>query len=103
MVLDYGRSQLWLESGRCWVKQPRGLVSNAIGGEGDKGKRTLGAEELARDVERLAADNDDLLAVKELLGHDTSEATKKVALAIDDDLARIAGQLPLPSPGWCCP
>lgn len=46
----------------------------------------LGAEELARDVEGLAADDNDLLAVEELLGDDAGEATKEVALAVDDDL-----------------
>jgi hypothetical protein len=45
----------------------------------------LGAEELARDVESLGADNDDLLAVEELLRNDAGEAAQKVALAIDDD------------------
>jgi len=48
--------------------------------------RTLRAEEFAGDVEGLAADNDDLLAVEELLGDDGGEATKKVALAVNDDL-----------------
>lgn len=50
------------------------------------GRHTLGAEELARDVERLAADNDNLLAVEELLRDDASKAAKQVTLAIDDDL-----------------
>lgn len=45
----------------------------------------LRAEELARDVEGFAADNDDLLAVEELLGNNGGEATEEVALAIDDD------------------
>lgn len=49
-------------------------------------KRTLSAEELARDVEGLGADHNDLLTVEELLGHDTGEATKEVALAVDDNL-----------------
>lgn len=48
--------------------------------------RTLRAEELAGDVESLAADNDDLLAVEELLGDDAGQAAKQVALAIDHDL-----------------
>lgn len=51
-------------------------------------KRTLSAEELAGDVESLAADNNDLLAIEELLGDDAGEATKEMALAIDDDLFR---------------
>lgn len=45
----------------------------------------LGAEELARDVESLAADNNDLLAVEELLGDDAGKTTKQMALAIDHD------------------
>lgn len=48
--------------------------------------RTLRAEELARDVEVLAADDNDLLAVEELLGDDAGQAAKQVALAIDHDL-----------------
>lgn len=50
--------------------------------------RTLGAEELARDVEVLATDNDDLLAAEQLLGDYAGQAAKEVALAIDDDLQR---------------
>lgn len=53
---------------------------------GSGGQRTLSAEELSRDVEGLAADHNDLLAVQELLGHDAGEAAKEMALAIDDDL-----------------
>lgn len=49
-------------------------------------ERTLGAEELAGDVEGLAADDNDLLAVEELLSNDGGQATKEVALAINDDL-----------------
>lgn len=45
----------------------------------------LRAEELARDVEGLAADNDNLLAVEELLSDNGGETTEEVALAIDDD------------------
>ena len=47
-------------------------------------RRTLGAEELAGDVEGLAAHNDDLLAVEQLLGDGAGEATEQVALAVDD-------------------
>lgn len=54
------------------------------------GGHTLRAEELARDVERLAADNNDLLTVKELLGDNAGKTAQKVALAIDDDLSRSA-------------
>lgn len=49
-------------------------------------KRTLRAEELSRDVEGLAADDNDLLAVQNLLGDDGREAAKEMTLAIDDDL-----------------
>lgn len=45
----------------------------------------LRSEELARDVEGLAADDDDLLATEQLLGDDGCKTTQKVALAIDDD------------------
>lgn len=45
----------------------------------------LRAEELARDVESLAADDDNLLAAKELLGDNGGESAKEMALAIDDD------------------
>lgn len=50
------------------------------------GRHTLRAEELARDVESLAADDDNLLAAKELLGDNRGESAKEMALAIDDDL-----------------
>jgi hypothetical protein len=50
------------------------------------GRRTLRTEKVAGDVQILAADDDDLLAVEELLGDDTGESTQKVTLAIDDDL-----------------
>jgi hypothetical protein len=49
-------------------------------------RRTLRAEELARDVESLAADDNDLLAVEELLGNNGSKTAEEVALAVDDDL-----------------
>lgn len=49
-------------------------------------QRTLRAEELARDVEGLAADDNDLLAAEELLGNDGSKTAEEVALAVDDDL-----------------
>ena len=47
--------------------------------------RTLCAEELARDVEGLGADDDDLLAVQKLLGHDGRQATEEVALSVNND------------------
>jgi hypothetical protein len=49
-------------------------------------KRTLRAEELARDVEGFASNDDNLLAVEQLLGHDAGQATEKVSLAIDNNL-----------------
>lgn len=52
----------------------------------DRGEHTLGAEELSRDVESLAADDNDLLTVKELLGHNGRKTAKEMTLAIDDDL-----------------
>lgn len=50
------------------------------------GRRTLRAEELAGDVELLAADNDNLLAVQKLLRDRRGQAAEKVALAVDDNL-----------------
>ena len=47
---------------------------------------TLRAEELAGDVEGLAADNNDLLTAQELLGDNGGESAKEMALAIDDNL-----------------
>lgn len=48
--------------------------------------RTLSAEELSRDVEGLAADDNNLLAVQELLGDSAGQATEQVSLAVNDDL-----------------
>lgn len=45
----------------------------------------LRAEELAGDVESLAANNDNLLAVEELLGDDTGKTAQQVTLAVDDN------------------
>jgi hypothetical protein len=45
----------------------------------------LRTEELSRDVEGLAADDNDLLTAKELLGDNRGESAKEMALAIDDD------------------
>jgi hypothetical protein len=50
------------------------------------GRHTLRTEELARDVESLTTDNNDLLAAEELLGDNGGESAKEMALAIDDDL-----------------
>lgn len=49
-------------------------------------ERTLRAEELAGDVESLAADNGDLLTAEELLGDNAGQTTEQMALAINDDL-----------------
>lgn len=49
-------------------------------------QRTLRTEELARDVEGFTSHNDDLLAIQHLLGDGAGQATKKVSLAVDDDL-----------------
>lgn len=46
----------------------------------------LVAEELARDVEVLATHNSDVLAVENFLGHDGSETTEEVVLAVNDNL-----------------
>lgn len=54
----------------------------AVGYDG----RTLGAEELSRDVEGLAADDNNLLAVEELLGDNGGETAKEMALAVNDNL-----------------
>ena len=45
----------------------------------------LVAEETAGDVDLLAPDDDNLLAVENLLRDNRSEATKKMALAVDDN------------------
>jgi hypothetical protein len=45
----------------------------------------LVAEEAARDVDLLAANDDNLLAIEDLLGDDGGQATKQMALAVDDD------------------
>ena len=45
----------------------------------------LVAEEGTRDVDLLSADAHDLVAVEELLGEHTGQATEKVALAINND------------------
>lgn len=57
-------------------------------GSGWVGRRTLSAEELARDVELLAADNNNLLTVQKLLGDSGGQATEEVALSVDNYLFR---------------
>ncbi len=44
----------------------------------------LSAEEGARSVDELAADDDDLLTVEDLLGDDRSQPSEEVALAVND-------------------
>lgn len=48
------------------------------------GRRTLCAEELAGDVQGLAAHDNDLLTVEQLLGDGAGKATEQVPLAVDD-------------------
>lgn len=52
------------------------------------GKRTLRPEELARDVEGLASDNDNLLTVQKLLRDGAGETAEQVSLAINDNLVK---------------
>jgi hypothetical protein len=54
------------------------------------GRRTLGAEELAGDVKGLAAHNDNLLAVEQLLGDGAGKATEQVPFAVNDLLYKSA-------------
>ena len=49
-------------------------------------QRTLSAEELSRDVEGLAANDNNLLSLEELLSNGRGETTEEMALAIDGDL-----------------
>jgi hypothetical protein len=49
-------------------------------------ERTLRTEELSRDVQGLSSNNNDLLAVEQLLSNGTGQPTKEVALAIDRNL-----------------
>lgn len=68
----------------------RGIVLVCMSGRASCGggfvKRTLSAEELAGDVEGLAADDDNLLAIEELLGDSRGQTTEEVALAVDYNL-----------------
>jgi hypothetical protein len=47
---------------------------------------TLCAEELSRDVEGFASNNDNLLSVQQLFGDSASQTTEEVSLAVDNDL-----------------
>lgn len=49
-------------------------------------RRTLRTEELSGDVQGLATDDNDLLAVEKLLGDNACKTAQKVALAVNDDL-----------------
>ncbi len=63
-------------------------------------ERTLRTEELSRDVQSLATNNNDLLAVEQLLSHGTGQPTKEVTLAIDRDLSdtvQLASVHPIPA------
>ena len=63
-------------------------------------ERTLSTEEFARDVEGLASDHDDLLAVEELFCDCAGETTEQVSLAVDDNLirTRVSNCVVLPKP-----
>jgi hypothetical protein len=50
---------------------------------GIRNRRTLRAEELPRDVESLAADDHDLLAVQQLLRNRAGQAAEQMALAVN--------------------
>ena len=50
----------------------------------DSGRRTLRAEELSGDVESLAAHDNDLLTVEQLLCDRAGKAAEQMALAVDD-------------------
>ena len=64
-------------------------------------EHTFCPEEFARDVESFASDDDDLLAVQQLLRHSTGQATQEMSLAIDDDLNLTPSVITLPD--GCCP
>jgi len=51
-----------------------------------EGRRTFRSKEFARDVQFFASNNDNLLAVQQLLGNNAGQPAKQMALAIDDDL-----------------
>ena len=65
-----------------------GAHSVCVFGSGWVGRRTLSAEELARDVELLAADNNNLLTVQKLLGDSGGQSSEKMSFSIDHDLIR---------------
>ena len=59
-------------------------------GEEWMARRTLRSEELAGDVERFAADDDDLLAIEQLFGDGAGETAEEVSFAVHHDLSRIS-------------
>lgn len=61
---------------------------------GERCGRTLRAEELAGDVESLAAHNDDLLAVQQLLGDSAGQAAEQMALAVNAVAIMLAKRIP---------
>jgi len=77
-----------------------------VAGFGGGDIRTLSAKELPRDVQRFTADNDDLLAIEELLRNDAGEAAQQVTLAVDNNLTgeqRSAARLPVFATSWQVP
>ena len=52
-------------------------------------ERTLGAMEVSGDVDALATDDDDLLALQQLLGHGRCQTTEQMAFTIDDDRLKV--------------
>ena len=62
--------------------------------------RTLCSEEFARDVESLAAYNDYLLAIKELLRDGTGQTTQQMSLAVNDNLVDRSQFCPRGSKCW---
>jgi hypothetical protein len=63
-----------------------GILAEDFVQTGERDYRTLRAEEFAGDVEGFTTDDDDLLAIEELLCHDAGKATEEMALAVNDDL-----------------
>jgi hypothetical protein len=59
-------------------------VSGPVGSLLDVDRRTLRAEELPGDVEGLAAHDNDLLTIEELLRDRAGQATEQVALSVND-------------------
>lgn len=64
-------------------------VCSLLSRAGVVGLRTFCAEELARDVQGFTSDDNDLLAIEELLGDDTGKTAQEMALAVNDDLKDI--------------